>query len=176
MNLFFRLLRTYISALLNTATTHYNDIHKLRFRVLLTDQDVFNHLNNSRYLSFTDLAMVDWLMRVGAWKVIRKQKWFPVFVYKEQFFYKQLRFPDTFTVETKLVGWMGGYLCCEHQFMKGERCYAMSRTIGRIIGRKGQRPTVDQIADLLGVDVADRPELPESYVDEINRIEAAKAL
>ena len=172
MNLFFRLLRIYFSAVRHTKTTHYNDVHTLRFSVFITDQDVFNHLNNSRYLSFTDLAMVDWLIRVGAWRIIRGQGWFPVFVYKEQHYYKQLRFPQAFDVETRLVGWEDGYLCCEHHFMRNGTCYALSRTIGRIIGRKGQRPTVDEIADLLGVDKKDQPTLPDVFVDRLDKIKA----
>lgn len=174
MNLFFRLLWVFFKAQRHAGSTHYNDVTRLRFGVFLTDQDVFNHLNNSRYLSMTDLAMIDWLIRLGAWKQIRKKKWFPVFVYKELFFVKQLQFPQKFEVQTQLTGWHGSYVCLEHQFVIGETVYAISRSIGRVIGSKGQRPTVDDLIALLGIDPADRPDLPQDFVDRLQRIDEFK--
>lgn len=175
MNLFLRLLRIFFLAQRKAGTSHYNDTHSLTFQVFLTDQDVFNHLNNSRYLSMTDLAMVDWLIRIGAWRAIRKKNWFPVFVYKELFFIKQLQFPQKFNVHTKLTGWDGSYVCLEHRFMRGDVLYAISRSIGRVIGRKGQRPTVTELIAVCGFDPANRPTLPNEFQERLENFNALKA-
>ena len=50
MNLFFRRLWVYLRANLSPKTAPVDTEFRLNFRVWLTDQDMFLHMTNSRYL------------------------------------------------------------------------------------------------------------------------------
>jgi acyl-CoA thioesterase FadM len=50
------------------------------FRVWPTDLDIFNHMNNGKFLSLMDVSRFDVMLRSGSWKKFRKLNWYPVVV------------------------------------------------------------------------------------------------
>ncbi|MEO0981841.1 MAG: thioesterase family protein [Pseudomonadota bacterium] len=170
MNLFLRLLMLVIRTRF-AKRTHVNDEHALSFRVWLGDQDMLQHMTNSRYLSFSDLAMIDFLMRTDMWRRLRKQGLHPLVAYKDIRMLRMLRFPQKFEVRTRMVGWIGPYVGMQHEFTSRGRVTATSLTIGRFIG-KSKRPTLDELRISMGYDDVVNPEPSEELVRLVALLEA----
>ena len=139
MNLFIRLLMTFLRAKLARGQANLFDTTRIRSRVMLTDQDMFAHMTNSRYFSFSDLAIINYIVRTGCWTKLRKQGWFPVVASETVIFSGMLRAHQAFEVETRLVGWTGTYICLEHRFMRNSRERARVRIVARFASRKRER-------------------------------------
>ncbi|MCA8903231.1 MAG: thioesterase family protein, partial [Hyphomonas sp.] len=71
MNLFFRLLRILLSAYFAKTKTHILDVHTVHTGVWIGDHDPMGHMTNSRYASFTDLGIMNFMGRTGTLKVFR---------------------------------------------------------------------------------------------------------
>jgi acyl-CoA thioesterase FadM len=157
MNLFFRLLRVLFSALFARPRTQLTDPHVVRSAVWLGDHDPMGHMTNSRYASFTDLAVMNYLIRTGALAYFRKHGWAPIVQYESISFHRSMRFPEKFEVRTRLVGWHDVYLCFQHDFYAGDRLVAESRMIARALGRKKARITSDAILAAMGLSLSSPP-------------------
>ena len=172
MNLFFRLIFLLARNLIAGRTIDYLDTRTLRFRVWITDQDAFQHMNNSRYMSIMDLAVIDLVMRTGVATGMRKHRLTPVVVYKDIALYRMLKFPQAYQVISRFVAWDGPYIFFEHRFERNGRLHARGVTIGRLVGRSGERPTVQQAIEQLGwQNVPKSPPMPEDGLREIARLE-----
>src|SRR5690554_531095 len=55
-----------------------HDVGRMTLRVLPTDLDVNNHVNNGVYFSLMDLGRFDLLHRSGAWATMMKKGFYPV--------------------------------------------------------------------------------------------------
>lgn len=175
MNLFLRLIILMLRNRLSGARIGFFDMAHLTFHVWITDQDAFRHMNNGRYLSITDLCVVDYLMRTGLYGPLRRRGWMPVVVHKEITIHRMLKFPDRYQVKTRLAGWEGPYVLMRHRFLKGGALVADSLSIGRIIGTKGERPSVQDLIDGFDLEgVSEAPLLDADCRDRLNRIEAAR--
>lgn len=158
MNLFLRLVLVWLKrfwkppiGLLDTCTTE--------FRVWFTDQDAFRHMTNSRYFSLTDVCIVDYMLRSGAWARLRTRGWIPVVIYEDLVFLKPLKFPQGFAVETRFLGWDDTHVVAQHVFVRNGQTTAEGFTVARFISRKGEKLATAPVLDLLGQDPAS-PALP----------------
>jgi len=175
MNLFFRLIALVIRDAFFASRIGYLDPATLSFRVWITDQDAFQHMNNSRYMSIADLAVVDLLMRTGFAKSLRQNGFTPVVVHKDLSVFKMLKFPQRYEVTSRIVGWQGPYVCFQHDFYRNGRRHAASMTIGRMVGRNGEKPRVDALAERLGWgEIPSEDSLPDAYAARIRLLEAAR--
>ncbi len=175
MNLFLRLVMLMLRNRLSGTRIGFFDSARLTFHVWITDQDAFGHMNNGRYLSITDLSVIDYLMRTGLYGPLRRRGWMPVVVHKEITIHRMLKFPDRYQVETHLAGWEGPYVLMRHRFVKGGALIADSLSIGRIIGAKGERPSVQDLIDGFDLEgVSQAPTLDAECRDRLDRIEAAR--
>ncbi len=175
MNLFLRLLILLIRNRLSGRAVGYLEPTVLKYRVWITDQDAFRHMNNGRYLSITDLSVIDHLMRSGILGHVRKAGMMPVVVYKDITIHKMLRFPQRYEVHTRLLGWTGHYACYEHNFMADGRLAARSIAIGRIVGGRGVRPTLQELIGQFALDdVPESPPLPDECLEPIARLESER--
>ncbi len=175
MNLFFRLVILFIRTRLQRGRTGFFETHTLGFRVWLTDQDMFQHMNNGRYLSIMDLALVHWMLRTGTWKGIRDQGWMPLAAYKDVSYVRMLKFPQAYAVETTLVGWQDSYIILKHDFVSGGKLIAATTTIGRLASDKGDKPTIGRVIEALGLDGLAAPALPEAYRQRLDLLEGERA-
>lgn len=162
MNLFFRFLRIFLPAFFSRSHTHLMDLHIIRSAVWLGDQDPMGHMTNSRYSSFTDLAVMNYIGRTGALKAFRKRGWLPVIQYESITFLRMLRYPQKFEVHTRLAGWEDTRLVFLHSFVTPDgRVHAESTMIARLTGRKKMRVTADMAMEALGVDLESPPLSPQ---------------
>lgn len=173
MNLFFRFLRIMLAALLTRRRTSLIDLHTIRSKVWIGDHDPIGHMTNSRYSSFTDLAVMNYMGRTGALKSFRKRGWLPVIQYESFFYHRMLRYPQKFEVQTRLVGWEDAYMVFRHEFISEGRVHATSLLVARLTGRKKARVTADMAMEAMGVSLESPP--LEQHVQEVLRELRAKA-
>lgn len=176
MNLFFRLIFLIARNLVIRRPLGYLEEARLKFRVWITDQDAFQHMNNSRYISIADLAVIDLVMRTGVAAGMRRAGLAPVVVHRRISFYRMLRFPQAYEVVSRFTGWSGPYVAFRHDFVRDGELHAECVTIGRLVGRKGERPTVQEaIEDLGWKDVPRSPELPAPVRQQIDELERERS-
>lgn len=176
MNLFFRLIALLLRNLISGKRIGYLDAARLRFRVWITDQDAFQHMNNSRYYSIADLAVIDLIMRTGVGAPMRKRGIMPIIVYKSCHFYKMLKFPQSYTVTSRFSSWEGPYVFFEHLFEREGQLHARAISVGRLVGRRGEKPTVQEAISLLGwEDVPESPPLNREERQILDEILAQRA-
>lgn len=175
MNLFFRLLLVFIRAHFSKKDADVFDETEIRSRVMLTDQDMFAHMTNSRYFSFSDLAITNYIIRTNCWARLRKRGWVPVVVAESVTISKMLKAHQAFSVKTRLVGWDDRYICLEHDFIRDAQKTARVRIVARFASsKKGERVMMADVLELLGVE-RQSPPLPEPYLRLIEDIRADRA-
>jgi acyl-CoA thioesterase FadM len=107
-----------------------NGISRLRQRVWLDDLDFNIHMNNARYLAVMDLGRVDWIIRSGAWRLIRHAGMRPVVGGYMVRFRRSLRPFQRFELRTRLLGWDERWIYIE-QIMEsrdGIACLVVQRS------------------------------------------------
>lgn len=162
MNLFFRLIYLLIKNLTVGKKIGYLDTAVLTFRVWITDQDAFQHMNNSRYMSVADLAVIDLIMRTGVAKPMRAKGITPLLVYKSCAYHRPLKFPQKYEIHSRFTSWDGQYIFFEHKFMRRGKLMARGMSVGRLVGKRGERPTVQEAVEMLGWEnVPESPPLSE---------------
>lgn len=171
MNLFFRLLRVLLFAMFSGKRTQMLDPHTLRFRVWIGDQDPMGHMTNSRYGSFTDLGIMNYMTRTGFLQVFRKRGWFPIVQHESFTYHRMMKFPQAFELTTEIVGWDDCYICFRHLFHSRGKLVAESRMISRIVGRKGAKVTGQMALEAMGLSV-ESPALGIRYVEAIDDLKA----
>ena len=174
MNMFFRLLRVLLAAYFTKTRTGLMDVHTLKSAVWLGDQDPSGHMTNSRYSSFTDLGIMNFMGRTGTLQAFRKKGWMPVFQHEALTYHKMMRFPQKFELQTRMVGWTGCYICFEHHFICKGRLVAESRVIARLTGRKKTRVTADMALEVMGQPM-ESPPLDERFLQVIDDLEARRS-
>ncbi len=176
MNLFLRLMVLLARTRLDGRKIGFFDETRLKFRVWITDQDAFQHMNNGRYLSITDLAVIDFLIRSGTYAGMRKLGWIPVVVHKEVSIHAMLKFPNAYEVVSHLEGWTDKYICIRHKFLRDGKLTADSLSIGRVRGQRGSNPSVTEVIKTLNLDVdaTTSPPLPADCLERIAKLEGAR--
>jgi acyl-CoA thioesterase FadM len=173
MNLFFRFLRIFIPAFFWAPRTGFLDLHRIRSAVWLGDQDPMGHMTNSRYSSFTDLGIMNFMGRTGALKVFRRRGWLPIVQHESFNYFRSLRFPQKFDVETRLAGWADTHICFEHRFVSGDKVFAESRMVARLIGRGKARVTAADAMQALGVTL-ESPALDAGFARILDDLRAVR--
>jgi acyl-CoA thioesterase FadM len=113
------------------------EVSRLTLRVWPNDLDTNLHVNNGRYLTIADLGRLDWFVRAGVLKVARTQKAMPVVGDALAKFRKSLNLFQTFTLETRLLGWDEKWGFIEHRFVRKGRVLGVIVIRGVFLGAKG---------------------------------------
>lgn len=174
MNLFFRFLRVFLPAFFSSKRTGLLDVHVIRSAVWIGDQDPMGHMTNSRYSSFTDLGIMNFMGRTGTLKAFRKRGWIPIIQHESLTFHRMMKFPQKFELRTQMVGWEDCYICFRHEFHSRGKLVAESRMVARLVGRKRARVTADMALEALGQPM-DSPPLGIRYKEAINDLRATAA-
>lgn len=173
MNLFFRLVWVFLKASFAKEKIDVLGSAVLRFRVWLTDQDMFAHLTNSRYMSFSDLGTINFIIRSGFWGVMRKRGWFPVICAQSMTVSRMLKTPQAFEVSTKLVGWNDTYVGISHTFTRHGNVHAQVNVLARFTSGKRKKIAPQDVIQAAGSDTQS-PELPETFKRLIEQISDAR--
>jgi len=171
MNLFFRFLRVFLPAFFSRERTGLLDVHIVRSAVWLGDQDPMGHMTNSRYSSFTDLGIMNFMGRTGTLKVFRSRGWVPIIQHESLTFHRMMKFPQKFELRTQMVGWQDCYICFRHEFHSKGKLIAESRMVARLVGRRRQKVTADMALEALGHPM-ESPPLSARYLNAIADLQA----
>jgi acyl-CoA thioesterase FadM len=139
---------------------HIYDVAQTKFRVLPTDLDTLNHMNNGVYFSIMDVARFDLLVRSGAWSRLSKRGFYPVVTNETISFRKSLNPWQRFEIETKVAGFDAKSVYLEQRFVVAGEIYARGFIRGRFLKRSGGSVSMKELAETLGVELG-AVELPE---------------
>jgi acyl-CoA thioesterase FadM len=156
------ILRTLLHSLLSrfgSRLGHY-DVARTRFRTLPTDQDIFRHMNNGVYLSIMDIARFDMLRRNGVWDTFAERGWYPVVVSETISFRKSLQLWQSFTIESRILGFDAKAVYVEQRFVRPDadgrpEIYSQAFIRARFLKRSGGVVSITELTDALGVAPAD---------------------
>lgn len=157
MNLYLRLLITILKALRAPRIKPGESI-ELSFRVLPNDLDLNGHMNNARYLSMVDLALMTLFIRSGFAKLCLAKRWRPMGGGSIVYFRRGLNLFQRYTLRFTPVAWDEFWTYMRFEFIRnGETC-ATGFVKGAAAGRNGLVRNAD-IYPILGV-LTPSPPLP----------------
>lgn len=149
MNLWLRLLWLLLAAPRRASVPPFGPC-RTPFRVLPTDLDVLRHVNNGVYLSMMDLARVDLMIRAGLARKLRQHGWHPVVVAQTIRFRRSLTLFQSFTIETRVLGWDEKAFVLEQRFERGTELVANAVVRARFLARAGDRISPRDVLALAG--------------------------
>ncbi|MEM7258446.1 MAG: acyl-CoA thioesterase [Pseudomonadota bacterium] len=140
LNLYFRLIRVLLVALMRKRITSESLHNRVVTRIYPNDLDINLHVNNGRYLTLCDLGRIDLFIRSGLARVMIREKWFPVVGSVAMKFIKPLHVFDRITILSTVTHWDEKYFYSTHEIYRKEvlvsegtsRSLVVSRTRGRV--------------------------------------------
>lgn len=146
-----------------------HDVGRVRMRVWPVDLDTLGHVNNGVYFSLMDLGRFNLLHASGAWGQLAKLGYYPVVANETMTFRKSLQPWQRYTLETKIAGYDGKAVYTQQRFVVDGEIYAEGFVRARFLKRTGGTVSVAELADALGVDVADigLPDWVPAWVDAV---------
>ena len=159
MNLWFRLAWALFAWRFRSKRT-ISDVGIRPFRVWPSDLDVFNHMNNGRFLALLDLGRLDLMLRSGSWQALQKRGWYPVVVAQNITFRKSLRPWQKFSIETRIVGWDDISAFIEQRFVAEGEIYARAIVRVRFLKRARGVLAPSEVIEACGGWNGDQPTLP----------------
>ena len=150
MHMFFRTIWHFLFVGRRGSALGFTDVGRSRFRVLPTDLDLLNHVNNGRYLSLMDIGRVDLMQRNGVLDVFKRESWYPVVVAQTITYRKSLNPWQRFWIESKILGFDEQAVYLEQRFVRPgadrrPEVYARAIVRARILRRSGGVVPVDEI-------------------------------
>ncbi|HEY5896358.1 MAG TPA: thioesterase family protein [Burkholderiales bacterium] len=158
MNLYFRLLLTFIKAW-RAPRIQPEESVELAFRVLPTDLDLNGHMNNGRYLTMVDLALATVFVRSGFFRLARERRWGLVGGGSVVYFRRALTLFQKYRLRFTVAGWDEFWTYSRFEFIRGGELCANGFVKGAASDARGLVPNA-QIYPVLGYDVPS-PEFPD---------------
>ncbi|MEL7540382.1 MAG: thioesterase family protein [Pseudomonadota bacterium] len=172
MNLFFRRIWVLLLASLSAKTAPLDRSYALNYRVWFTDQDMFMHMTNSRYLSFSDLARLNLLIRTGISKALRDNQWQLEICGQTRTITRMLKAPQAFQMLCEIEGWSDQHIGFNHAFKRRGNTHAVVNTLMRISDTNGNTVPPQSLMEVVRWKSAS-PDMPESFTglaDEIDSV------
>jgi len=174
MNLLFRLLWVMLRARFGARHTPVTAPAILKFRVWLTDQDMFMHMTNSRYLSFSDLGRIDLFSRSGLRNVLKANGWKTEIYGQTMTINRMLRAPKPFSLETQIHGWDDAFLVLGQRFLRNAKNHAGVVTLLAIKDKTGAAVSHQKVLDQIETGIQS-PELSLPFADLIESTKRSRA-
>ena len=159
MNLYLRLLITLLRTWFKPAI-RIGDSIELDLRVWPNDLDINGHMNNGRYLTILDLALIDYMARAGLLKLALKKGWRPVLGASMLNYRKGLKPFARYRLRFTLVCWDERWSYMKFEFLCGETVMAAGQSKGAILSRRGVVPSHDLYQALGHTGAA--PDIPDA--------------
>lgn len=171
MNLFFRRLWVLLLASLSSKTAPLDRSIALNYRVWFTDQDMFMHMTNSRYLSFSDLARLNLLIRTGIMNALRANRWRLEICGQTRTITRMLKAPQAFQMVCEIEGWSETHIAFNHAFKRRGNTHAVINTLMRVSDTDGNPVSPQSLMDAVRWTNAS-PALSEAFVGLANEIDS----
>jgi acyl-CoA thioesterase FadM len=160
------LLRTLILMLVSRRRPRlgFLDLGTLRLRVMPNDLDLLGHVNNGIYLSLMDLGRMDLMIRTGHWSRLGKLGWYPVAASVTATYRRSLRLWQSYTLETKVIGFDEKAMYVEQRFVRDNELYVSAIMRARFLKKSGGTVSVAELGEFAGIDPTTMP-IPEWMSD-----------
>jgi acyl-CoA thioesterase FadM len=159
MSLYFRLLWTWLRAR-GMPPIRLGDTIELRMRVWPQDLDINGHMNNGRYLTITDLALVEYLIRAGVIRLALRNGWRPMAGGSLISYRRALKPFAVYTLRFSMVCWDERWNYMAFAFLEDGKTMAHGHSKGAIVGINGFVSSADA-RNAMGLDPAS-PAFPPS--------------
>ena len=159
MNLYIRLFLTWLRACYR-APISLGDSIELKMRVWPQDLDINGHMNNGRYMTVTDLALIEYLTRTGFVKVALRNGWRPMLGGSIISYCRGLKPFAVYTLRFSISCWDARWNYMTFEFLQDGRTMARGHSKGAIVGGAGIVSSADA-RDAMGLDPAS-PAFPVS--------------
>lgn len=136
MNLYFRLIWTWLRASFKPVIT-MGDTITLRLRVWPNDLDMNGHMNNGRYMTIVDLALIEYFTRAGFLRVALARGWRPMSGGSMISFRRGLRPFSVYKLRFTLECWDQRWNYMRFAFERDGDTMALGYTKGAVVGRHG---------------------------------------
>ena len=121
-------------------------------------------MTNSRYLSFSDLARLNMLIRTGIWKILKQENWTLDILGQTRTISRMLKSPQTFILGCQIEGWTDDTIAICHRFQRGEKVHAEVRSLMQLTDRQGNTVPVSELLNALNAQQTS-PKLSEGFED-----------
>lgn len=129
-----------------------DSVARTGFLVLPSDIDFLGHLNNGRYLSYMDLARVDWTIRAGFEGTLAKRGIYGVIGQSTMAYRKSLLLWQRFDIETALLGVDDRAVYFQQRFVVDGEVYARGVVQARFIRKGAGTVKTAEVSDILRQD------------------------
>ncbi len=171
MNLYFRLFWTILRSRWKPAIA-VGDTIEMPMRVWPNDVDFNAHMNNGRYLTVIDLALIEYFSRVGLLRVALRKGWRPILGGSLISYRHGLKPFSRYSLRFSMVGWDDRWSYMRFDFVHQGRSTATGYVKGAIVGALGIVGAVERFG-VLGIDpvspVLDAPVLAWIKADRLIR-------
>ena len=171
MNLFLRLIRVLVVGLFFEKGTKLVDSHVVASKVGFGDTLWGTHMVLSRFASFTDLAIMNYLVRSRSLNTFRKNGWIPIIQAETFDYFGELARGDRFRVVTQLACLDGVYFCFLHKFTRDDELVAVSWMVTRVVARAKRLVTAQDVMAAMQVNY-ESPDLDVRFSAAINELRA----
>ena len=136
MNLYLRLLWALLRCW-RLPALQPTDTLRRTFRVLPNDLDINGHMNNGRYMTIADLALVEYFTRSGFLRVVLHKGWRPMLGGAMISFRRGLRPFSRYRLRFQVLGWDARWSYMRFEFQEGGRTMAVGHAKGAIVASHG---------------------------------------
>lgn len=136
MNLYLRLLWTWLRAR-RKPPIRFGDCIEMTLRVWPGDLDINGHMNNGRYMTITDLALIEYVTRTGFLGMAVRRGWRPVLGGSTIGFRRALKPFRRYTLRFEVLGWDERWSYMRFEFRAAGQRMAIGHAKGAVVGREG---------------------------------------
>jgi acyl-CoA thioesterase FadM len=165
VSLYFRLLWVWLRAV-GKRPIQMGDSIELTMRVWPQDLDINGHMNNGRYLTITDLALIEYLTRMGFLRVALREGWRPMLGGSIISYRRALKPFAVYTLRFSMICWDERWNYMAFEFLQDGKTMANGHTKGAIVSRKGIVSSSDARATM-GLDTTS-PAFPASVASWVD--------
>jgi len=147
VNLYLRLIWTWLRAL-RKPRIRIGESIRMRLRVWPNDLDVNGHMNNGRYMTLTDLALIEYFTRAGLLRVALQRGWRPMLGGALISFRRGLKPLRAYDLCFAMTCWDERWSYLRFEFVHDGRTMATGCAKGAVVGRQGIVPSAEVLAAL----------------------------
>ena len=136
MNLYFRLIFVWLRAYFKSAI-QIGDTISMQLTVLPNDLDLNGHMNNGRYLTIIDLALVEYMTRAGLITHAWQRGWRPMLGGAMIAFRRGLKPFCQYQLRFGVICWDERWTYIRCEFIRNGEVMAVGHTKGGIVGSSG---------------------------------------
>ncbi len=137
MNLYLRLIWTWLRARFFKPDIQMGDTIEMQLRVWPNDLDVNGHMNNGRYMTITDLALIEYFTRSGFLPLALRKGWRPMLGGSLISFRRGLKPFRAYTLRFCVLCWDERWNYFRFEFQQQGQTMAVGYSKGAVVGRDG---------------------------------------